>query len=91
MRDDEQAVRKAVTFARLLVFADAFDAGILRILDPQDDRGFKLPKPRLIGIAIIRGHRLTYAEHRGRVFPFWPGRTRIEALRYLDTIRKDRR
>lgn len=84
---DEGSVRAALTNAGYAVFEDAFDAGILRVFIPGDsphatiDETTGRKRARLVGIVVIREGRITYAEHRRRVFAFHRDRNHL-ALRH---------
>lgn len=63
----EDGVRTVLTRAGYTVFGDAFDRGVLRVAKPP----IAPPALNLAGMVVIRDELVTYAEHLGRVFPFW--------------------
>lgn len=92
-RTDRERVERAAKAGGLATFPDAFDRGILRVHVPRVVASYgqsaRIQSGRLVGLVVIRNDRVTYAEHRGRVFAFWPGTYRRTLLRLIGALESE--
>lgn len=70
----EGSARRRFERAGYLVIVDDRDRGVFRVFRPA------VPLPRLVGMFVVRDNRFTYAEFRGRVFPFHPASSYRQTL-----------
>lgn len=73
-RDERRTLIRQADAAGLGTFADAFDDGILRFYLPREVHTYsempRLEPGRLVGLAVIRAGKITYAELDGKVYAF---------------------